>query len=84
MNTMSCQNQCFLKGYKSDVTSPQNCKNLISHFSQLSEEIYFMLSEKCAECLLYNRVHCGVVTARILEFALISAPQMRNCHHLNI
>jgi hypothetical protein len=45
---------------------------------------YFVLSEKCTGFLLYNRVHCGVVTARILEFALNIAPQMRNYHHLNM
>jgi hypothetical protein len=31
-----------VKGYKPDVTNPQNCKKLVSRFIQLSKQIYFV------------------------------------------
>jgi len=60
MNTVSCQNQCFLKGYKSDVTSPQNCKNFISHFIQLSEQRFILCLVKSA-LGVFCTTGCGVV-----------------------
>jgi hypothetical protein len=32
----------YMKGYKPEVTNPQNCKKMVSHFIQLSKQICFV------------------------------------------